>query len=902
MKKFLLTLVWPLLFFSTAFSQIVYEDFEGTPLEWNPFGDGVFNGVIDNPDPNFVNNSAKAGSYTKSDMHAYSLLIAILPNPMDLSVMNQFSIDIYSPVATQVLLKLEGDGEAIEATKNIANTNVWQRYTFDFSAAANFTTITKIIVFFDPGVENSGDTYLFDNIIANPAGPCAGTLPDPLLIDDYECQRNATYGSGWDILTPVPNPDPTGINTSPTVGQYEDPTDEWSALVIDYHNPLDLSVNNHIKAKIWAPKTGQVLFKLEGGISPPAEIFMDVVQTNTWVEYSADFSTQANADHKRIAIFFNAGVLAEPNDIYYIDDISFAQGTPANALEDFENGANLPWQPLNGDMLNHGTFDGVIANPDPSAINDSPNAGRYTKGDAAFSTLTSFLPNGLDLSSKPQLNLQVRAPGGSQNVTLQLVSATQGNKEVTRDLPAVMEWTQLEFNFEEFSSITDFERINILFDPGVAAPGTSYMFDNLEQGATTVDPCEGVLPVPTILDDYECQRNVAYGAGADRLSVENNPDVSPENPSASAGQYQDPLDEWSALGFESGGSWDLTVFNQFSIKIWSPLAVPLLFKLEGGTSPAVEIWTEVTQPEKWVDYTVDFSDHAGEDHARIVVFFNAGQLPAQEDLYYIDDVQWKRINYSGCVNDNETFNSTIANFQYFANGHIEAEDNKLKIVDNPNPSGINDSEKVGQFTKANDGAVFAGAFAALGAPIEFGDNKTMRAKVLMDHIGNFAMKVEASATGADPIEIAVPNTLTNEWEELTFDFSAAPDNAQYQTLTIFFDLGMDPATDDVTSYFDDFVIGNGSCPFGPTAVFQPFRVGTFLLSPNPVREVLLIENPGGVVQLKVYDLYGRQVGSLRSDGSSPARLSVTDFPQGLYLLAGFDHNGQLVANAKFVRE
>ncbi|HFA48155.1 MAG TPA: hypothetical protein ENJ95_03965, partial [Bacteroidetes bacterium] len=824
MKKFLLTLALPVVFFSLAFSQVVYEDFEATPLEWNPFGDGIFNGVIDNPDPNAVNGSAKVGSYTKSDMHAFSLLIAFVDPAMDLSTMNQFSIDVYAPVATQVLLKLEGDGEAIEMTKNIANTNVWQRYNFDFSAAAAFTTITKIIIFFDPGTEDSGDTYLFDNIMATAAGPCAGTAPDPLIVDDYECQRNATYGGGWDIIMPVANPDPTGSNTSSMVGQYEDPLDEWSALVIDYNSALDLSVNNQVKAKIWAPKTGQVLFKLEGGVSPAAEIFMDVTDTETWVEYTADFSAQANANHKRIAIFFNAGVLAEAGDIYYIDDISFAEGAPAVGLEDFENGANLGWEPLNGDMANHGTFDGVMANPDQSGINDSPNVGRYTKGDAAFSTLSAFLPNGLDLSTEPQLNLQVRAPAGSENVTMQLVSATQGNKELTREIPATMEWVQLEFNFEEFNDITDFERVNILFDAGVAAPGTSYMFDNLAQGMSTVDPCEGVLPIPTVLDDYECQRNVAYGAGADRLSVVDNPDVSPENGSSTVGRYQDPLDEWSALGFESGGSWDLAVFNQFNIKIWSPLAVPLLFKLEGGTSPAVEVWMDVAETEKWVDYTVDFSDHAGEDHARIVVFFNGGQLPAEEDLYFIDNVQWKRINYAGCVNDHETFNSTIGNFQYFANGHIEAEDNRLKVVDNPNPSGINDSGKVGQFTKANDGATFAGAFAALGAPIEFGGNKTIRAKVLMDHIGNFAMKVEASATGADNIELSVPNTLVNEWEELTFDFSDAPDDAQYQTLTIFFDLAMDPAADDVTSYYDDFVIGDGTCPFMTTGIFEPIKV------------------------------------------------------------------------------
>ena len=158
MKKILLTLALPVVFLSMAFAQITYENFEGTTLAWNPFGDGVFNGIVANPDPNFVNNSTMVGSYTKSNLHAYSLLIAFTAAPMDLSTINKFSIDVYAPVASQLLFKLEGNGEAIEATRNIANANVWQRYTFDFSGASGFTTIEKIIIFFDPGVEMSGDT------------------------------------------------------------------------------------------------------------------------------------------------------------------------------------------------------------------------------------------------------------------------------------------------------------------------------------------------------------------------------------------------------------------------------------------------------------------------------------------------------------------------------------------------------------------------------------------------------------------------------------------------------------------------------------------------------------------------------------------------------------------------
>ena len=903
MRNYLLTMLAMLTLAFSVNAQVVYEDFEGTPLTWNPFGDGVFNGVVDNPDVAGINSSAKCGSYTKSGEHSYSLLIAVLDAPIDLSVNNEFHLMINAPVATQVLFKLEGDGEFIEATKNIATANVWREYVFDFSGAAGMTTISKIIIFFDPGVTESTDTYLFDNIVAYPAGVCAGTVPQPGLMDDFECQRNVSYGGGWQYLEAITNPDASGINTSSMVGEFTDLVGEpWSALAIDYNNPIDLSTNNQFKIKIWSPKVCQFLFKLEAGVSPQKEIWQDITEINTWVEYTIDFSDQANANHKRLAIFFNGGQDGVEGDIYYIDDMRMEPAPAPEALEDFEDGQSLGWMPFGGDTENNGTFGGVIANPDASGVNDSPNVGKYTKGLSVWSTLTAILPAGLDLSVNPQLNLDVWAPAGSQSVIMKLFSPLEGNKEVSRDITATEQWVTLEFNFDAFSSITDFESVSLIFDGGTDNAGTMYFFDNLAQSQSTIDPCEGVVAIPNILDDFECQRNVVYGGGADLLSVIDNPDVSAANPSLKVGEYVDPFDEWSALGFESGGSWDLSVYNQFTIKIWSPAEVPLLFKLEGGSSPQKEVWLDGnTTAGEWVEYTVDFSDQAAEDHARIVVFFNPGNIQPEQYNYYVDDVKWKRANYSGCVADNETVNTTISNFIYFANGHLEQEDNQLKIVENPVPGGINTSTMVGKFTKASDSDPWAGAFAALDAPMDFGPTKIAKAKVWMNHIGNFALKLENSATGAENIELPVANTVTNEWEELIFDFSSIPDDSQFRTLTIFFDLLIDATGEDVTSYFDDIVIGDYSC--GTVGVFEPAEVPSLSVAPNPVQDQLTVEADQEVGTILIFNAIGQQVvRTVFTNGNHNLSIDVANLEKGMYFLSLLDTQGALIGKAKFVKE
>src|SRR5688500_2998227 len=442
----------------------VYETFEGgAALPWLALN-GVFNGPVPNPDSNSVNGSDNVGQYVK-DTFEYSLLLADRGTPFDLSILNQFHLQVHAQAPSQVLLKLEGPGgPAIEQIKNIGLTNEWQDYVFDFSAAADFTHLTKVILFFDPGVKTSVDTYYFDNLYALPLGVCKGVVLNPNMIDDFECNRNATYVNGWDSLRVVNNPEPNTVNTSAKVGEYTDPQAEpWATLLIDYQNPMNLTVNNQLKAKIWAPREVPILFKLEGGSSPAKEVWVNVTTPGEWVEYEIDFSDQSLASHKKIAIFFNGGNEPQPGDVYYIDDIQWGERATIT-IEDFEVGVLLPWAPLDDQSLLHGTFERV-PNPNPSGINTSTSVGKYTKGTSAFSTLAAVAPSAIDITSRPQYNLDVYAPGPG-TVIMQLESVSQGNKEVERTIDEGGVWQNLSFDFSAHQGITDWASLRLIFNPG----------------------------------------------------------------------------------------------------------------------------------------------------------------------------------------------------------------------------------------------------------------------------------------------------------------------------------------------------------------------------------------------------------------------------------------------------
>ncbi len=881
-----------------------YETFEGgSDINWTGLN-GTFNGAIANPDPSAVNGTATVGSFTNNPNFDFNFAFGTIGSgPIDLSVYNRFSLDVWVPTPTSVLFKLEGTGQALEKVKYVPVANTWQRLTFDMSAAAGYNTITKILIVFNPGKTGDDKTYYFDNLCAYP-NPCVGVAPDPDIIDDFECNRNAAYALGWDSLSVVKNPFPTGDNNSARVGRWNDPAGpgtEWAALVIAYPGPIDLSQRTEFSVQVWSPKAHKLLLKLEGGPNPPKEVFVDI-EPNKWVTAKADFGDQAGKGHTRWVLFFNAGVNGEPGDVYYFDNVRLSAPSEAPPLEDFENGLSLGWQALDQNTALHGTFTGPTPNPNPNSVNNSPNVGCYTKGSSPFSTLQAFTLTPFDLKVFPQFNVDVLSPAGGGTVTMQLSSPTQGNKSAEATITTPGQWETLNFDFSAFDNIVDFIEMRFIFNAGKAAPGETWCIDNVRQSKATVDPCAGTVPIPNIIDDFECQRNfVQIFYGASDLKVVNNPHLAPENGSLKVGEYKDPAGpgtEFAGIGYEFAAPPDLSVYNQLQLQVWSPFnQVPFLFKLEGGPAP-IEIFDTLPSANRWHRFNIDFSKYVGTQNTKLVIFVNV-LSPTGGGTYYIDNIRWARAGYNGCIADYETPQTSITNFRYFANGSLEQAGYQFEVVDNPNPSGINTSSKVGKFVKAGDALPFAGMYADLEAPLAWKGVKQVRAKVLMDHIGNFAVKVEGDAVNGFFLEIPVANTKINSWEELTFDFSAVPDNSEFRRLTIFFDLGINATGQNVTSYFDEIVIGAGACT--SVSVWQPLPVEAMKVWPNPTQQWLRVENGDMVARWIITDLTGRRVAELITSGDLRTDIDVSQLPAGLYVLTGFSAQGQPVGMAKFIK-
>ena len=172
-------------------------------------------------------------------------------------------------------------------------------------------------------------------------------------------------------------------------------------------------------------------------------------------------------------------------------------------------------------------------------------------------------------------------------------------------------------------------------------PTDKYYIDDLR--FAPFDPCAGVATNMDIVNDFECQQNYPITCCITTFEIVDNPDSSGANTSDKVLKVtENGLNAYDALVFNRGGVIDLSTKNQLKFKVLSSRAVPLLAKLEGGSSPAKEIFVDIDVVDEWTEYTVDFSSEAAANHKSIVFFFNVGQTDGTaEDIYYIDDIKWE---------------------------------------------------------------------------------------------------------------------------------------------------------------------------------------------------------------------------------------------------------------------
>ena len=329
---------------SSGFAQSLPLDFESTTTSY-PFTDfdGGVATRIPNPHISGINTSATVIQLVKGPGAVWAGSKITMAAPIDFSTNRIFKVKIFSPVAgIKLLLKFEGPGAFFQKMSTpITAANVWEELTFDFSADAVNNLNNQIVFMFDFG--NVGDggpnsTYLFDDVSQSKGtGPI---LDLPVLPLDFESTTViypfADFAGG--ATTIMPNPYPSGINTSATVVRMiKNPGETYAGSVIQMAAPIDFSTNKIIKVKVWSPVAGKKLqLKFEGSPTDfdggAFETDATITKANEWEELTFDYNSPTlfppvNNNDNKIVFFFDFGTQGDggPNSTYYFDDVAFAK-------------------------------------------------------------------------------------------------------------------------------------------------------------------------------------------------------------------------------------------------------------------------------------------------------------------------------------------------------------------------------------------------------------------------------------------------------------------------------------------------------------------------------------------------------------------------------------------------
>ena len=204
----------------------------------------------------------------------------------------------------------------------------------------------------------------------------------------------------------------------------------------------------------------------------------------------------------------------------------------------------------------------------------------------------------------------------------------------------------------------------------------------------------------------------------------------------------------------------------------------------------------------------------------------------------------------------------------------------LEIVANPDPSGINTSATVAKFTALQAGEPWSGCESMHGSDIgsfSFNNsNCTVSIMVWKSVISDVGIKFVDATSAAQP-EIKIANTLINQWEKITFDFSSRIGvfPITKDQIVIFPDFDLGGRSQDNIIYFDNVYGASSNTGFGNEYINE------LVVSPNPAKDLLNISitNFNGNLDVQIFDLAGVLIAS-----SNKSKINIESFSKGIYLV------------------
>ena len=477
------------------------------------------------------------------------------------------------------------------------------------------------------------------------------TITNPLLmpIDFEDATLNYSFVDfGNAQSTVIPNPDPSAINTSATVGQSFkfNGSETWAGSFLTIDEPVDFSSLNNIAVDVWTSEFGEVVkLKLENSANPDinTEVDMTTSVNQGWETLIYDFSaSDLSQDYDRIVIFFDFGNVGDDTS-YYFDNIRLSLPAVSNftTVEDFQ-----------GELPGNFAFGGVegvqlVSNPNPTGVNTTSTAMQFTKTDGAevWGGMGFAVDGIINFNGTNQIKINSYAPEAGKVVKVKL-ETIEGNVdgltyEFDMTTTVANQWEVLTYDFSAAPDL-DYVSFIVFYDFGNQNAGV-YHFDEIQVGMGEYIPSQA----PSIaIENFEGELpgNFAFG-GVEGVQIVENPNVSGTNTTANVMQCTktEGSEVWGGMGisvdpinFSSAG------MNQIQIQSYSPEAGKVikvkLETIEGNVDGLTyEFDMTTTVANQWETLTYDFSLAPDLDYVSFIVFYDFGNTG--EGVYHFDEIK-----------------------------------------------------------------------------------------------------------------------------------------------------------------------------------------------------------------------------------------------------------------------
>ena len=369
----------------------------------------------------------------------------------------------------------------------------------------------------------------------------------------------------------------------------------------------------------------------------------------------------------------------------------------------------------------------------------------------------------------------------------------------------------------------------------------------LSGGAATTEYSEVVTIVNPLLmpiDFEDPTLNYSFvDFGNAQSTVIPNPDASGINTSSTVGQSLkfNGAEVWAGSFLTIDEPVDFSSLNNIAVDVWtSDVGEVVKLKLENSANPDINTEVDMTTTinQGWETLIYDFSaSDLSQDYDRIVIFFDFGNV-GDDTYYYFDNIRLSLPAVSNFTTVEDFQGDVPGNFSF---GGVEG----VQAVTNPNPSGINTTSTVMQFTKTDGAEVWGGMGFAIDGIINFNGTNQIKINSYAPEAGKVVkVKLETVEGNIDGLtyEFDMTTTVANQWEVLTYDFSAAPD-LDYTSFIVFYDFGNQDAG---VYHFDEVQVGLGEyipteAPSIPIEDFEGDAPDNF--SFGGVEGVQVVENP-----------------------------------------------------------